>query len=295
MYFVYDLGGTFIKYALMDRAGTVVMKDKFPTNVKSAEDLVAQMVEKFQPYKEDVRGIAVSCPGIVDTKTGIIYKGGSFPFMHEKNLAAMLTEACGVPAVIQNDAKSAALAELWMGVAKGVDSAVVLTLGTGVGGGVILDGKLYNGFNLMAGEVSYVQTDFDTKTLKGEVFGMTGSAVQLISRIATAKGLADKKDGEACFQFIHQGDSEAIAIFDEYIYALASQLMSIQYLIDPEIIAIGGGISAQEIVIEKLHLAVKEIVRVSPFHAAKPNIVACRFQNDANLYGALYNYFLRFE
>ncbi|AQY49682.1 putative transcriptional regulator/putative N-acetyl-D-glucosamine kinase [Listeria weihenstephanensis FSL R9-0317] len=295
MYFVYDIGGTFIKYALMDRAGTVVMKDKFPTNVKNAEDLVAQLVDKFLPYKEDVKGIAVSCPGIVDTKTGIIYKGGSFPFMHEKNLAAMLTEACGVPAVIQNDAKSAALAELWLGVVKDVESAVVLTLGTGVGGAIIIDGKLRNGFNLMAGEVSYMLMDFNSKTLQGNVFGMTGSAVQLISKIATAKGLADKTDGKTCFQLIHDGDAEAVAIFDEYIYALASHIMSIQYMIDPEIIAIGGGISAQEIVTERLNLAVEEIKKVTPFHAASPQIVTCHFKNDANLYGALYNFFLQFE
>ncbi|MBC2186149.1 ROK family protein [Listeria sp. FSL L7-0253] len=293
MYFVYDIGGTFIKFALMENNGTIKMKDKFPTTAKSAEELVGQMVEKWRPYQQEVTGIAVSCPGVVDTETGVIYQGGSLLFMHEKNLAEMLARECHVPVVLQNDAKSAALAELWLGVAKDVDSAVILTLGSGVGGGIIMNGKLQSGFNLMAGEVSFIQTSFDKEKLRGKFFGRTGSAVELIKRVASKKNLADKKDGEQVFDWINQGDEEAQAIFDDYIYGLASQVLNIQYLIDPEIIAIGGGISAQPIIVERLNKAIEEIKAVSPFIAAKPKIVTCHFRNDANLYGALYNFFLQ--
>ncbi len=294
MYFVYDIGGTFIKFALMENNGNIKMKDKFPTTAKSAEELVAQMVEKFLPYKQAIKGIAVSCPGVVDSEKGVIYQGGSLLFMHEKNLAEMLARECHVPVVLQNDAKSAALAELWLGVAKDVHSAAILTLGSGVGGGIIMDGKLQSGYHLMAGEVSYMESDFDTERLRGEFFGRNGSAVELIKRIATKKNLTDKKDGEQVFALIAHGDEEANAIFNDYIYGLAIQILNIQYLIDPEIIAIGGGISAQPIVVERLNEAVAQIKAANPFHAAKPNIVTCRFQNDANLYGALYNFFIQF-
>lgn len=294
MYFVYDIGGTFIKFALMENNGNIKMKDKFPTTAKSAEELVAQMVEKFLPYKQAIKGIAVSCPGVVDSEKGVIYQGGSLLFMHEKNLAEMLARECHVPVVLQNDAKSAALAELWLGVAKDVHSAAILTLGSGVGGGIIMDGKLQSGYHLMAGEVSYMESDFDTEKLRGEFFGRTGSAVELIKRIATKKNLMDKKDGEQVFALIAHGDEEANAIFNDYMYGLAIQILNIQYLIDPEIIAIGGGISAQPIVVERLNEAVAQIKAANPFHAAKPNIVTCRFQNDANLYGALYNFFIQF-
>ncbi len=294
MYFVYDIGGTFIKFALMENNGNIKMKDKFPTTAKSAEELVAQMVEKFLPYKQAIKGIAVSCPGVVDSEKGVIYQGGSLLFMHEKNLAEMLARECHVPVVLQNDAKSAALAELWLGVAKDVHSAAILTLGSGVGGGIIMDGKLQSGYHLMAGEVSYMESDFDTERLRGEFFGRTGSAVELIKRIATKKNLMDKKDGEQVFALIAHGDEEANAIFNDYMYGLAIQILNIQYLIDPEIIAIGGGISAQPIVVERLNEAVAQIKAANPFHAAKPNIVTCRFQNDANLYGALYNFFIQF-
>lgn len=294
MYFVYDIGGTFIKFALMENNGNIKMKDKFPTTAKSAEELVAQMVEKFLPYKQAIKGIAVSCPGVVDSEKGVIYQGGSLLFMHEKNLAEMLARECHVPVVLQNDAKSAALAELWLGVAKDVHSAAILTLGSGVGGGIIMDGKLQSGYHLMAGEVSYMESDFDTEKLRGEFFGRTGSSVELIKRIATKKNLMDKKDGEQVFALIAHGDEEANAIFNDYMYGLAIQILNIQYLIDPEIIAIGGGISAQPIVVERLNEAVAQIKAANPFHAAKPNIVTCRFQNDANLYGALYNFFIQF-
>lgn len=277
----------------MENNGTIKMKDKFPTTAKSAEELVEQMVEKWRPYQQDVTGIAVSCPGVVNTETGVIYQGGALLFMHEKNLAEMLARECHVPVVLQNDAKSAALAELWLGVAKDVESAAILTLGSGVGGGIIMNGKLQSGFNLMAGEVSFIQTSFDTKKLRGKFFGRTGSAVELIKRIATKKNLADKKDGEQVFEWINQGDEEAQAIFDDYIYGLASQVLNIQYLIDPEIIAIGGGISAQPIVVKRLNKAIEEIKAANPFHGARPKIVTCHFRNDANLYGALYNFFLQ--
>lgn len=277
----------------MEQNGTIKMKDKFPTTAKSAEELVRQMVEKWLPYKQEVTGIAVSCPGVVNTETGVIYQGGSLVFMHEKNLAEMLARECHVPVVLQNDAKSAALAELWLGVAKDVDSAAILTLGSGVGGGIIMSGKLQSGFHLMAGEVSFIETSFDTEKLRGKFFGRTGSAVELIKRIATKKNLADKKDGEQVFALINEGDEEALTIFDDYIYRLASQVLNIQYLIDPEIIAIGGGISAQPIVAERLNEAIEEIKAKNPFHAASPKIISCRFRNDANLYGALYNFFLQ--
>ncbi|EDG4116126.1 ROK family protein [Listeria monocytogenes] len=295
MYFVYDIGGTFVKFALMENNGTVKMKDKFPTTAKSAEELVAQMVEKWRPYRTEVEGIAVSCPGVVDTEKGVIYQGGSLLFMHEKNLAEMLARECHVPVVLQNDAKSAALAELWLGVAKNVHSAAILTLGSGVGGGIIMDGKLQSGYHLMAGEVSFMETSFDAKKLRGTFFGRTGSAVELIKRIASKKNLPNKKDGEHVFELINQGDEEANAIFDAYIYELASQILNIQYLIDPEIIAIGGGISAQPVVVDRLNEAVAEIKAANPYHAAQPKIVTCHFQNDANLYGALYNFFLQMD
>ncbi|MBF2482491.1 ROK family protein, partial [Listeria seeligeri] len=95
------------------------------------------------------------------------------------------------------------------------------------------------------------------------------------------------------FEWITQGDEEAQAIFDDYIYGLASQVLNIQYLIDPEIIAIGGGISAQPIVVKRLNKAIEEIKAANPFHGARPKIVTCHFRNDANLYGALYNFFLQ--
>ncbi|EAD4940854.1 ROK family protein, partial [Listeria monocytogenes] len=101
--------------------------------------------------------------------------------------------------------------------------------------------------------------------------------------------------GEQVFELINQGDEEANAIFDVYIYELTSQILNIQYLIDPEIIAIGGGISAQPVVVDRLNEAVAEIKDANPYHAAQPKIVTCHFQNDANLYGALYNFFLQMD
>ncbi|WP_239255677.1 ROK family protein [Listeria ilorinensis] len=296
MYMVFDIGGTFVKYAWMNSSGIIQEKGKFPTTAKSPEELIAQMTEKFHVYKKTVKGIAVSCPGIIDAENGVVYYGGSLTFMHKQHLADMLSNSCGgVPVVIQNDAKCAALAELWLGNVKGYQNAVVLTLGSGVGGGIIFDGKLYSGKNLYAGEVSYMMAGLDKETIRPDFFGMTGSAVRLVERIARAKQLDDLTDGVRAFELIQQGDKEACAIFQSYVLDLATQILNIQYLLDPEVIAIGGGISAQPIVVRGIQDAVNEIKAKNPFHMARPNIVACKFQNDANLYGALYHYLLRFD
>lgn len=196
---------------------------------------------------------------------------------------------------IENDGKCAALAELWLGSIKGAKDAVVLVLGTGVGGGIIIDGKIHRGINLSAGEMSYVMDRIDPATKKASFFGLDGSAVKLVRQIAEMKQLEDPTDGEAVFEFINQMDGEAMDVFDRYCIHIASQILNLQYILDPEIFAIGGGISAQPILLERIKLAIDEVKKANPLHMAAPNIVPCQFRNDANLYGALYHFFVSKE
>ncbi|MCZ0704641.1 putative NBD/HSP70 family sugar kinase [Natronobacillus azotifigens] len=292
MYLVFDLGGTFVKFAWINEEGEIKEQGKFRTPFQRVEDLVKKMVDVFDQGPEKAEGIAISCPGTVDINSGVIYYGGTLTYLHETNLPKMLKEICGVPVSIENDGKCAALAELWLGSIKDYRHAVVLVLGTGVGGGLIIDGKLHRGANLSAGEISYVMDQHMIEDSEVNFFGIAGSASRMVNEIAKCKGLEDN-DGEAVFHHINQGDPEAAAIFEKYCQTIALQILNLQHILDPEVFSIGGGISVQPIVLEGIKQAIHSIKQNNPILKAEPHVVSCHFRSAANLYGALYHYLLQ--
>jgi predicted NBD/HSP70 family sugar kinase len=294
MYLVIDIGGTYTKYALMDKAGNIIVKGKRPTpttNLSDFKRLIFSIIEDQDLSK--VEGIAISCPGVIDVNEGTIYQGGLLPFLHEVNLVKIINEKYGIEVTIENDGKCAALAELWLGSIKGTKDSVVLVLGSGVGGGIIINGELHRGFNLSAGEVSYVMSDVHPQTKEGNFVGSNCSAVNMVARIAELKNLDEPKDGMVVFEFINDDDEEANTIYNEYCIQLGTLILNLQYILDPEIFAIGGGISSQPVVIDRIKWAISELRQKNPIHTANPKVVTCRFRNDANLYGALYHFLLK--
>jgi predicted NBD/HSP70 family sugar kinase len=296
MYLVIDIGGTFIKFALMNREGKVLKKGKKTSPSIELSDFLRLIYSIIEDQNLiEVKGIAISCPGTIDIKSGTIYHGGNLPYLHQVNLVNIIQERFGIDVTIENDAKCAALAELWLGSVKGRKNAVILVLGSGVGGGIIIDGKLYRGTNLSAGEVSFVMSNVNGQTKQGEFVGSQSSATNMVARIAELKKLDKRKDGEAVFEFIKENDQESKAIFDEYCIHLGTLILNLQYILDPEIFAIGGGISAQPIVLQRIKWAINELEKNNPIHYINPNVVTCTFGNDANLYGALYHFILTKE
>jgi predicted NBD/HSP70 family sugar kinase len=296
MYLVLDIGGTLIKSALMDRSGKIIKKVSRPISRESIEVFDRILFEVIDDYiSEDVRGISVSCPGAVDTKNGIIYNGGSFPFQHNVNLKNKLADRYGVEVAVENDGRCAALAELWLGSIKGMQDAVVLVLGSGVGGGIILNGKLRHGGNLLAGEMSFVMCSVNKETNAADFVGFNGSAVEMIKRINKEKQEEELTDGKKAFAYITSGDEQANQIFNNFCKHLAAQILNLQYILDPEIFAVGGGISAQPILVERINWAIAELKQANKMHVAEPHVVCCHYQSDANLYGALYHFLTEHE
>lgn len=296
MYLVIDIGGTLIKSALMDNGGNMERKQSRPIsreNIEEFDRILFRVIDDY--FDENIRGISISCPGAVDTNTGIVYNGGSFPFQHNVNLKEKVSARYEVEVAVENDGRCAALAELWLGSIKGKQDAVVLVLGSGVGGGIILDGKLRHGGNLLAGEMSFVMSVVDQETCKAKFVGFEGSAVEMIKRINNEKQVQELTDGRKAFEFILAGDESANKILNDFCKIVATQILNLQYILDPEVFAIGGGISAQPIVVERIKLAVEELKEVNTMHTANPNIVSCHYQSDANLYGALYHFLVEHE
>ena len=297
-YLVFDLGGTYLKYALMNEDGNISYKNRVPSPAHNCDvDGFFQVFESIIVQYEDlISGIAVSLPGIIDSRNGVVLAIGAFPVMNQYEFKRELQLRCNLPVSIENDGKCAALAEVWKGNLAGVRDGAVMVLGTAVGGGIVLDGKLRRGIHFSAGEYSGVCVDKNAPA-EGESYFSRLGAQGLIQMAAKRSGEDwQKLSGETLFERInHDHDEDAIASLKEYTDALAVQLFNLNIVLDLEKICIGGGISQQPVLMTYLKESVENLKNVHPDIRAGvglplPNIDICRFYNDANLIGALYHY-----
>ena len=154
-YLSIDIGGTNIKLALIDHSGQIQSKKQVRTPHEYGE-FIATLENEIELVQNEIRGIAFCCPGKVDTETGMISFGGALPFLDGISFIDEFQPKFDVPVSVINDGKAAALSELWLGNLNGIENGLALVLGTGIGGGLILDGKLYQGKNFQAGELSFM-------------------------------------------------------------------------------------------------------------------------------------------
>lgn len=290
-YLSIDIGGTNVKYAELNNAGNIIEQGKIKTSHDKEQFLknIDQIVEKY--LKKEIKGIAFCAPGkIAHTK---IHFGGALPFLDGIDFAVRYKKY-DIPVTVINDGKASVLAENWLGSLKDMQNCAAITLGTGVGGGIIVNGKLLNGAHFQAGELSFLQLNMKEPGFDGFAGGYA-SAVQMIRNVNEAIENDDETDGLAAFEAINNGNEKAKKIFDEYCKRIAAIIIDIQAVVDLDAIAIGGGISAQPIVVQGINqaydkvLADNELIRKT---FIRPKIVEAKFKNGANLYGALYNLFI---
>lgn len=289
MFLSIDVGGTFIKHACMDEHATIIKQGKVPTPRTNQEDFLEVMDTIVSSYTDLIEGIAISLPGTMDSKTGYIYQGGSLKYNGKCNLKEMLEKRYQRKVAIENDARCAALAEIWQGNLQNVSNAMVLTFGTGIGSSLILNKEVYKGSHLIAGEVSVLVTKDIRKLGIDAIWGTQGSIPKLMKTICEAKQ-EPVEDGEVVFQWILEKDEVACSIFKEYCYQIAVQLFNFQCIFDPERICIGGGISKQPQFIKSIQASVEAFYAQFPLAIPHAEIVSCKFHNDSNMIGALYNY-----
>lgn len=287
-YLTIDIGGTNIKYAVMDDTGTIHEKNKQKTPA-DLDSFVDQLQAIIDQYLDQVAGLAISVPGKVDTQTGTVYFGGSLTYLDGFCFPQDLSLK-GKQCAVQNDGKAAALAEFWLGNLQDVQDGVALILGTGVGGGIILDGKLRLGAHFQAGEFSMMSSSYRGEEV--EMAGFTNSAVQMVKQVNHVLENPDETDGLAAFEAIEAGHPQALVIFKAYCRGIAHQILSLQGVLDVQRFVIGGGISQQPLLIEEIQTQFQELVHSHPIIEMNTpkdiEIGPARFRNDANLYGALY-------
>lgn len=291
-YLAIDIGGTEIKYAVMDESAEFILKDRMPNRMRSVDDFLDVVETLWKKYGEDAHGIAFSMPGRIDNKTGYMYTSGNLGFLDNTDAAGLVRSRIPVDVSIENDAKAAAWAEIWKGELRGVDDAVVVVIGTGIGGAIVKDGRVHRGKNHSAGEFSFIYTGDPGMPYSGrDTFAGRCGIGGFLNPIAKAKGMPPQElDGFMAFQLLEQGDEQVLKVFESYLWELCRQLENLQFIYDPELILIGGGISRQPAFLEMLKTSLDRYHTEHRSPMAKPKLANCRFYNDANLVGAVYNF-----
>ena len=299
-----DVGGTTCKLGLFETNGTLVDKWEIPTNTENngasiPKDIVAavhnKMVEKGLT-KDDVEGIGMGLPGAV-SEDGVVNKcvnlgWGVVP------IEAQMEELSGLKVRAANDANIAALGEAWMGAGKGCHSVVMVTLGTGIGGGIVLNNRILTGFNGAAGEIGHIVVNED-EILQcncgnhgcieqyASATGIVMMAHRHLDRSGKPSALRDMGDFSAkdVFDQAKAGDELAKEVVHQVCYLLGKMIATVCNVVNPEVVLIGGGVSkAGQIIIDEI----KEGFDVGIFHAcADTKITLATLGNDAGIYGGV--------
>ncbi len=281
---VFDVGGSSIKYAIWD--GELSGEASAPVRGERLVEFLAD-IEDVIRANLPVDGIAFSLPGKIDPESGLAHTGGAIRCLYGANLKTHFEAAHGVPVSVMNDAKCAALAELGFGALQGRRDAAVVVFGTGIGGALIVNGELVLGAHLVSGELSIVNDNIEQMGSVTQEFWYQCGIDGLSRAVEEASGLPGLS-GIEVFRKIREGDEcveEGLRIFCR---RAAWNLYNLQVITDPEVFAIGGGISNEPLFIDYLREAVEELAGVIPQHFEKPELVPCTFKASANLVGAAY-------
>ncbi|MGS2780091.1 ROK family protein [Robertmurraya sp. GLU-23] len=287
---VFDIGGSAVKYGVWD-SEEITGKGSFVTPA-TWEEMKANLLRVKQEFGDQyqIEGIAFSSPGAVNQKTGIIEGASAVPYLHNFPIFTELTELLGCPIAIENDANCAGLAEVWMGAAKGLKDVIFVVVGSGIGGAVIVNGKIHHGKHLFGGEFGYMLlTDEGT-------FSALATPVSMANRYAERMKLTSKEiSGKEVFDLAEQGDQVAIEEVEKFYRYLAQGIYNLQYSFDPEKIIIGGGVSSKSDLIPQVTRKLTEIIEQVKIATIFPEIEICQYKNDANLIGAVYNFKLNYN
>ncbi|WP_207694115.1 hypothetical protein DOK67_0001947 [Enterococcus sp. DIV0212c] len=293
---VLDIGGTFIKYGLITEGKLgLVQKQATPKTNDAFKKCLTQLYNEFV---ETVDGVSISMPGIINADTGFAVHGGSLEFIRQMNMLEFFQSIFDCPVAIDNDARCAIIGEMNLGQLQGVKDAIMIVLGTGVGGGLLVNGQIVRGANQSAGELSFVQTNSSMAT--SDFFAVKNSVYSLLKPFAKSLNKKTSEvNGELFFEAVKMGNQVAQSILHTYCDSLALQLWNLQTILDPEKIVIGGGISSQTILLDYLKQDLQKIIdslAISPVtQIISPSVVLSSLGNDASLIGAYFNYVQRYD
>ena len=297
---VFDVGGTEIKYSVMDEQLNRADAGSVPTPGDTQEHFLATLEALYRPHAAEVDGIAMSLPGFIDAEHGVVRGGGAPSLLYNIGtpVGPRLAQRCGCRVFLENDGKAAAIAELQLGALKGCTNGAVFIIGTGVGGGLVINGQLVRGIHCTAGEYSFVNTNAEAWDAPDQNMACQCSTSNLLKWYRARKALPEDAplDGRSFFAAANAGEPEALEVLRRFCHAVAVQIYNLTVLLDVEKVAIGGGISKQPLLLESLRSAYDGLYASRAGQAymeglPRCQIVPCAFSSEANQVGVAAAYF----
>ena len=286
-YIVIDIGGTSIKHGILQEDLQFVITSETPTEAqKGGQHILQTVLQLILHYRMQysVCGVCISTAGMVDIKHGVIvyadplipdYTGIAWKETVERNF--------GLPCEVENDVNCAGLSEYHAGVACGASIALCLTVGTGIGGCLLIDGKIIHGTSYSAG-------DFGHMLLYGTEFQKLGAASVLVSTVAKKKNCpAAKFNGKIIFEMARQGDTDCVEAIDQMAETLGCGIANLCYCINPEIIVLGGGIMAEQDYLENRIRTAMDSYLI-PYVAQNTRLAFAQNKNHAGMLGAYFHF-----
>lgn len=293
-----DVGGTAVKLGVVDENGNILMKTEQSVNFDNYKTPVLNTVlsatKNFLLTEnislDKLTGIGVSATGQIDSRKGIVAGTcGNLPNYIGSPIKTELEKTFGLPVTVANDANCMTLGEAWVGGAKGYTDVIGITLGTGIGGGILTGGHLLEGTRGLGGELGHYRThalDGANCTCGSKGCWERYAATTALVRAATVKN-KNWTNGRVIFAAAEAGNPTVLMLLDEWINEIAQGLAGMVHIFNPQLILIGGGVSAQqELLIEPLAAKVK--ASVMPAFAEELEIRAAQLHNDAGMVGAVY-------
>ncbi|WP_346915318.1 ROK family protein [Clostridium sp.] len=308
MYIGIDLGGTNVGIGIVDNENKLIYKDSIPTKsergfneiVEDIVDLISRIININNISKEHIQGIGIGVPGIVDPKSGIVIDCVNLRW-NNVDIKGIIENKLNIPVSVGNDATVAGVAELVVGAMKGCQTGVLITLGTGIGGGIIINEEVYDGFHGVGSEIGHMivgENYYNCNCGRNgclETFSSSTAIIRYVRKLieegndsaimAEVKGNLNSIDGKVIFDQAKAGDKVACKVIDRMTNYLAIGIMNIISVIDPEVFVIGGGLSATgEYLISIIRDKVSQIAYYKGMDIGE--IILSRIGNDGGIIGA---------
>ncbi|MRH43864.1 ROK family protein [Aquibacillus halophilus] len=284
-YIAFDVGGTKVKHAVVLENGVIITKGKYNTSCMDLDKFLKDMIDQIEDYHQqhNIRGIAISMPGFINVNTGYSETAGAIVVLNGKNLKSLLLERVSIPVEIENDGNCVALAEKLNGNAIDCESFICVTIGTGIGGGIIINNKVLHGHTFKGGEFGFMVTQNNSP--KKEIWHNNGSTSGLIADYKELKEINTNEiiEGQQVFAEAEK-DERVKKLIDEWLKNISNGIFNLVATLNPEKVLIGGGVSAQEIIIDGLK---SHLVQNKNWRILEVPIEICKHKNDAGMIGAL--------
>lgn len=304
----FDLGGTNMGASIVSLDGKILYSNECPTLASESSEnvigriknLITNCFEKAKTENLEILSIGIGCPGIIDTDNGIVKYSPNITNWSNVEISKILNQEFHVPVYVDNDVRVAALGEYFFGAGRGYKNILCITIGTGIGGGIILDGKIMRGSSQSMGEIGHITLKKDGPLCGCGNYGCLEALASSIAIIREAKVVIENNGSEIMKNLLantgelnaklvtdayHQGDKEAIRIINEVAEWVGIGLSSVINLINPEVIIIGGGVSlAGDILFNPIKKEIEKRALKIPRELVK--IVPAQLGNDAGMIGS---------